>query len=125
MSVWGSGRKVCAMCVCAHRCSYAPTCTDALFLEYEEVLGRPEHRLDLDEIQRFLKALASACEPVDARFLWRPQLRDPSDEMVLEAAINGRADALVTHNVRHFTSAGNRFGLQVLTPADLLREVSE
>ena len=113
----------------ARRRKLIPLVTIALFLEYEEVIGRPEHqlvhRLDLEEIQRFLGALASACEPVDVRFLWRPQLRDPGDEMVLEAAINGQADMLVTHNVRHFTSAGSRFGLRVLTPAELLAEVSE
>ena len=103
--------------------------TIALFLEYEEVLGRPEHqlahRLDLGSVQRFLGGLASACEPVETRFMWRPQLKDPGDEMVLEAAINGRADALVTHNVKHFMAASSRFGLRVLTPAELLAEVSE
>lgn len=104
-----------------------PLVTTALFLAYEEVLGRPEHqlvhRLDPAAVRRFLGALASACEPVDVRFLWRPQLKDPGDEMVLAAAINGRADALVTHNTRHFISAGSRF--RVLTPADLMMEVLE
>jgi len=33
---------------------------------------------------------------------WRPQLRDPDDGLVLEAAVNGRADALVTDNVKDF-----------------------
>ena len=105
-----------------------PLVTIALFLEYEEVLGRAEHRLahglDLEEIGRFLAALASSCEPVETRFRWRPQLRDPGDEMVLEAALNGQADALVTHNVRHFAPAVRRFGLRTLTPAQLLAEVT-
>src|SRR6266851_2166484 len=69
--------------------------TPAPFLEYEDVLKRPEQRLvtrlSLIEIDRFLAALASACEPIDIRFQWRPQLHDPGDEMVLETAINGRA----------------------------------
>ena len=105
-----------------------PLVTIALFLEYEEVLGRAEHRLahglDLEEIGRFLAALASSCEPVETRFRWRPQLRDPGDEMVLEAALNGQADALVTHNVRHFAPAARRFGLRTLTPGQLLAEVT-
>ena len=95
-----------------------PLATPALFLEYEAVLKRPEqrlaHGLGLTQIDRFLAALASACEAVDVSFQWRPQLADPNDEMVLEAAVNGRADALVTHNVRDFAKGAARFGMRVL-----------
>lgn len=105
----------------------APLVTTALFLEYEDVLRRPEqrlaHGLTLDQVDRFLSALASVCEPVDVRFQWRPQLSDPNDEMVLEAAVNGRADRLVTHNVRDFLSAGVKFGLPVVRPGELLLEL--
>lgn len=99
--------------------------TPALFLEYEEVLMRPEqmaaHGLNAHEIESVLAALASAIEPVMIHMAWRPQLRDPSDEMVLEAAINGRADALVTFNLNDFMPA-RRFGLPVMRPADLLKK---
>jgi putative PIN family toxin of toxin-antitoxin system len=98
--------------------------TPPLFLEYEDVLGRPEqrlvHGLTLEAIQEFLAELAAIVEPVDIHFQWRPQVRDPSDEMVLEAAINGRAHALVTYNVRHFQAPGDRFGILILRPADVL-----
>ena len=101
--------------------------TPALFFEYEEVLKRPEqrlaHGLGVKEIDTFLRALASACEPVEVRFHWRPQLSDADDEFVLEAAVNGRADALVTHNVRDFNVVARMFGLRVLTPGDLLKEM--
>lgn len=104
-----------------------PLATPALFLEYEEVLKRPEqravHGLDHAKIDLFLATLASAIEPVTVHIGWRPQLRDPSDEMVLEAAINGRADALVTFNVRDFLPTANRFGLAVLRPSDILQKV--
>ena len=104
-----------------------PLATTALFLKYEDVLRRPEqrlaHGLTLEQIDRFLSALASACEPVDVRFHWRPQLSDPNDEMVLEAAVNGRADRLVTHNVRDFAVAGETFRLPVVTPGALLLEM--
>lgn len=104
-----------------------PLVTTALFLEYEDVLRRPDqrlaHGLSPVEIDRFLAALASASEPIEAHFQWRPQLSDPGDEMVLEAAVNGRADALVTHNVRHFSTAAATFGLRVLRPGDLLMEM--
>jgi putative PIN family toxin of toxin-antitoxin system len=104
-----------------------PQVTPALFLEYEAVLKRAEqrlvHKLPLRDIDRFLAALASACEPVEVSFQWRPQLADPNDEMVLEAAVNGRADVLVTHNVRHFSKGAAMFGLRVLRPGELLKEL--
>ena len=54
-------------------------------------------------------------ELVLTHYQWLPQLRDPADEMVLEAAANARAGALVTYNLRDFIPA-KRFGIQVLTP---------
>jgi putative PIN family toxin of toxin-antitoxin system len=99
----------------------------ALFLEYEAVLKRPEqrlaHGLGLKEIDDFLMAFASACEGVEVSFRWRPQLADANDEMVLEAAVNGRAEALVTHNVKDFVNGAHRFGLRVLRPGELLKEL--
>jgi putative PIN family toxin of toxin-antitoxin system len=102
--------------------------TPPLFLEYEDVLKRPEHRLvhglTLEEIDEFLAELAAVLEPVETRFHWRPQVRDPGDEMVLEAAINGQADTIVTFDVSDFAAAGARFGIQILQPGALLREMS-
>jgi putative PIN family toxin of toxin-antitoxin system len=103
--------------------------TPALFLEYEEVLKRPEqravHGLEIAEVELLLAALARVIEPVDVHFAWRPQLRDPADEMVFEAAINGQADALVTFNLKDFATAAERFGLDVIRPAELLARVKE
>jgi predicted nucleic acid-binding protein len=75
------------------------------------------------DVEGFLAAFASAAEGVDVNFRWRPQLTDPDDEFVLEAAVNGQADALVTHNVRDFRNAAPRFGLRVLLPRELLKEL--
>lgn len=104
-----------------------PLVTPALFLEYEAVLKRPEqrlaHGLRIEELDQFLAALASASDPVEVSFRWRPQLSDPQDEMVLEAAVNGRADALVTHNVRDFVNGAARFGLRLMRPGELLKEL--
>ena len=76
-----------------------------------------------ETIDGFLAELAALVAPVEVHFQWRPQSRDPNDEMVLEAAINGRADALVTYNLKDFAEAGERFRISVLRPADLLKKV--
>jgi predicted nucleic acid-binding protein len=101
--------------------------TPPLFLEYEDVLLRPEqrlaHGLNVEQIRDFLMELAAALVPVEVHFQLRPQTADPGDEMVLEAAVNGHAHALVTHNIRHFTPAAHRFRLPVLTPQQALKEL--
>lgn len=96
----------------------------ALWLEYEAVLKRPEmqalHGFSTARVDGFLAALAVWVEPVALHYLWRPQLRDPGDEMVLEAAANAGVHAIVTHNLRDFAGAAPRFGVHVLTPAQTL-----
>jgi predicted nucleic acid-binding protein len=67
-----------------------------------------------------LDAVAAVVEPVRLAFLWRPVVRDPDDDMVLEAAVNGRADALVTFNIRDFDEASS-FGVAVLSPGETVR----
>lgn len=52
-----------------------------------------------------------------------PSCSIESDTMVLEAAVNGRADGLVTYNLKHFVAAADRFRLRVLRPVEVLREV--
>jgi putative PIN family toxin of toxin-antitoxin system len=99
-----------------------------LMLEYEAVLQRPEHLAasgrSVTMTAAFLDALCLCVEPVHLHYLWRPQLRDPADEMVLETALNGRADALVTLNVGDFAAAAN-FRLRVMTPGAFLRQLQE
>jgi putative PIN family toxin of toxin-antitoxin system len=95
----------------------------ALFLEYEAVLKREEHGLPLQYVDGFLAELALCILPAEIRFIWRPQLTDADDEMVLEAAINGQAEAIVTHNRRDFEGAAGRFGIEVLTPAEVLEQI--
>ncbi|AGA32228.1 protein of unknown function DUF132 [Thioalkalivibrio nitratireducens DSM 14787] len=97
-------------------------------LEYEAVLLRPTQLAksgrSVEQTGVFLDALSRLVEPVHLHYLWRPQLRDAADEMVLETALNGRADALVTLNGADFVAAG-RFGLTVLTPGEFLRRLQE
>jgi predicted nucleic acid-binding protein len=98
-----------------------------LILEYEAVLTRPEHLeasgLTSSQVNEVLDALVKVSIPVPLRFLWRPRLKDPADEMVLETAVNGAAKWLVTFNLRHLADAAREFGIRVARPCDALREV--
>ncbi|HWG21684.1 MAG TPA: putative toxin-antitoxin system toxin component, PIN family [Terracidiphilus sp.] len=106
--------------------SFQVLATPALFLEYEEVLGRDEqravHGMSRAQMNDFLIGLAGIIEPVKVYYQWRPQMQDIDDEMVLETAINGRADAIATHNVRDFVAAASRFNLRVALPGTLVKE---
>ena len=93
-----------------------------LFIEYEDVLSRPiqlkAFRLTVQEVGAFLDGLAGVLVPVDIAYLWRPQLKDPADEMVLEAAANASASHIVTWNVKVFVPAQRLFDLKVITPTE-------
>jgi putative PIN family toxin of toxin-antitoxin system len=98
-----------------------------LILEYEAVLKRPKHLqasgLSIDDADIILDQLAASMQPVDLFFLWRPLLRDAEDDMVLETAVNGGADTIVTFNTGDFGEAPSRFGITVSRPGDLLRRL--
>jgi putative PIN family toxin of toxin-antitoxin system len=99
----------------------------ALMLEYEAVCTLPEHRLasglTSKEVGHFLDAIAYFAEPVEVHYRWRPMLRDPADEMVLETAVNGRAEAIVTFNRRDYADVTRAFGIRILLPAEALRTI--
>jgi putative PIN family toxin of toxin-antitoxin system len=96
-----------------------------MLIEYEAVMTRTDHLsasgLTADEVGVILDAVAAAAEPVRLAFLWRPAVRDPDDDMVLETAANGRADAIVTFNKRDFATVAERFGVRVLSPGEALK----
>ncbi|MEW6489741.1 MAG: putative toxin-antitoxin system toxin component, PIN family [Thermodesulfobacteriota bacterium] len=99
-----------------------------LMLEYEAILKGPTQleasRRTAAQTDGFLDALCLLVEPVAFFYLWRPQTRDPKDEMVLETALNGRAHGLVTHNTAGFSVAAERFRLALWTPQQFLARLS-
>ena len=68
---------------------------------------------------------ASVIEPVRLAYLWRPMLPDPQDDMVLETAVNGAADVIVTLNRRHFVAAAPMFAVTIASPAEALARVGK
>jgi len=100
-----------------------------LVLEYEAVLTREEdrnvHRLSVSEVDELINSLVSGAESVRIRFLWRPLLSDPTDDMVLEtvAAVNGRADPVVTLNQEVFAAAAKGFAVKIVRPSEALHRL--
>lgn len=96
-----------------------------LALEYIDVCSRPAARdrtgVTAPDAIRFAEEVVSLLDPVEIRFRWRPAGPDAGDDHVVETALNGRADAVVTFNLRDFTEASRRFGLPVLQPSGILR----
>jgi predicted nucleic acid-binding protein len=100
-----------------------------LMIEYHAVMTRPEHLkasgLSAAEAGVLLDAVAEVVEPVCLAFLWRPVLRDPNDDMVLEAAVNGQADALVTFNLGDFGGVLESFAIAVLSLGEAVRRLEK
>lgn len=98
-----------------------------LMLEYEDVLKRDriraQHGLSFQEIEVILSMIAAYGTPQNIFFLWRPQLQDPKDEMVLELAVNGQAGVIVTLNDRDFNPQARSFGIEVMRPGTFLRRL--
>jgi putative PIN family toxin of toxin-antitoxin system len=105
-----------------------PCVSTALFLEYEDVLNRSAFLtatgFNALDVKRFLSGFAAAARPIEIHFRWRPQLSDPGDEFVLEAAVNAGRVPLITHNIRDFVVATQRFDISVYTPGQFLRKLA-
>ena len=106
-------------------------CSVPLFLEYESVLLRPEQLLaasvDSKDINNLLNVLAGVIKRVEIQFLWRPQLRDANDDMVLEVAVNGlglgKPVTILTTNLKDFAPQASSLGIMVLTPRQFFQGV--
>ncbi len=98
-----------------------------LVCEYRDVALRPEHiaasgKTPVDA-EAVIDALEAISTPVFVRTRHRPLSQDENDDMVLDLAINGHADVVVTNNVKDFAPAAARFGIKVLTPREFLIEI--
>lgn len=95
----------------------------AVLLEYEDVLKRPSNlsafEMTSQDIDVILDMICLRFEHIITHFLWRPCLKDADDDMLLELAIGGGAEVIVTHNVKHFEAINNLFhNLKIMTPKD-------
>ena len=106
--------------------AWQPLISVPLILEYEAVSKREAESLGIppSTVDAIVRAFCFHGHETNVHFRVRPFLPDPGDEFLLELAVAGAADAIVTHNVRHFAGV-QRFGVRVLTPRELLRKIEE
>ncbi len=97
-----------------------------LIIEYEGVLKRGKlfSNITENDIGDFIDFFCYVGEQQEIFFLWRPFLPDPSDDLVLEVAVAGGCDAIITYNKRHFKNV-YKFGLRILDPREFLAEIGE
>lgn len=104
-----------------------PVVSVPLVLQYEAVLKRQDHlqaaALRASDVDVILDALIACSRRVKLAFLWRPLLADADDDMVLETAMNGSAEYLVSFNKRDFRLGCDRLGLALLSPSEALRAI--
>ncbi len=94
-----------------------------LYVEYQDVLTRPEHMSGAstaEEILAFLRYICSIAHRQQIFFLWRPWIEDPKDDMVLEIAVASQSRYIVTHNLRDFRGVEKHFGITPVTPGKFL-----
>jgi putative PIN family toxin of toxin-antitoxin system len=95
-----------------------------LILEYEDASKRLLERIPLAEsdIDNILDYLCQVANRREVFYLWRPFLKDPKDDMVLELAVSSGCEALITYNQQDFVGI-EQFGVEVIPPAAFLRRI--
>ena len=101
---------------------FQPCLSVGLYVEWQEVLTRPEHvppGLQSEDALGFIRYLAGQCHLQEIHFLWRPFLPDADDDMALELALAAGCQHIITHNVKDFTGS-EQLGVTALTPREFL-----
>lgn len=95
-----------------------------LLFEYEDILNRKKSELGLSEkqIEAILDNLCRLSVHQKIYYLWRPFLKDPNDDHILEVAVASQTEIIVTHNIKDFNGIDN-FGIRAITPKQLLKEI--
>lgn len=104
-----------------------PLMSNALFVEFESLLSRDNifRKSPLSEQQRqdFLSDFLSVCKWVSIYYLWRPNLRDEADNHLIELALSGGGEHIITGNTKDFKGTELSFPqIQILTPSNYLKQ---
>ncbi len=104
--------------------------SNTLVTEYEDVLTRDRNiekfkNFSIDEVKEFIDGICLISNHQKINFMWRPFLKDSNDDMVLEVAFNGKADYIVTHNIKDFKGVKENFNIEIITPKEFLIKIGE
>ncbi len=102
---------------------YRPNISVPLFFEYEAVAKRETlvKGVRTEELDAILDYLLSKSSIREIFYLWRPHLKDPKDDLVLEVAVESQSKFIITFNRKDFRGA-NDFGIRAVTPQEFLSE---
>ena len=96
----------------------------ALVLEYESVLLRPGliPSFTKNGIHRILDAVCLLAQHQKVFFAWRPFLKDPNDDLLLELAVAATAPYIITHNISDFAGS-DTVGVRAITPSAAIEKL--
>ena len=116
----GSAHKL--LLLLAHNI-YKPNVSVPLFIEYEAVAKRVGMLVGLSvkDIEVILDYILSQSSIRKIFYLWRPYLKDPKDDLILEVAVESRSEYIITFNKKDFKDV-DKFGIKVVTPKEFLIE---
>jgi len=106
---------------------FETTLSVPLYTEYQDVLTREKNMTGTstkEDVLAYCRYLASISHRKDIFFLWRPWLKDPKDDMVLELAVASKCEYIITYNIKDFKHIES-FGVQAIKPADFLKLINE
>lgn len=101
-----------------------PVISTTLLFEYEDVLKREQTILKLShkQVDIILDNICSLSNFQKIYFLWRPYLKDPKDDHILEVAVASKTKTIITHNLKDFKQV-EKFGIQAITPGNYLEVI--
>ena len=101
-----------------------PVISTTLLFEYEDVLKREQHALAVSnqQIEVVLDNICALSSFQKIYFLWRPFLRDPKDDHILEVAVASKTETIITHNLKDFKGV-EKFGVKAIAPGHYLEAI--
>lgn len=119
---YSANRQIIELCF---KEQFQPLINNTLFTEYEDVISRPEiidkTPYNNREINELFDALLSICQWIKVYYLWRPNLKDENDNYLIELAVAGNAEIIVTHNLKDFKQAQLNFPqIKIQQPQEII-----
>ena len=123
ISSTGSSRELIRRCL---KGEYQPLMGNALFAEYESVIGREEILakcpLTNTEISALVASFLSVSQWISIYYLWRPNLKDEADNHLIELAVAANAQIIATQNIKDFQNSQLLFpNLSILKPEEIIK----